>query len=267
MVFLSVATSQSFSQYKDDLVIDTAHIRCIYNLTWQPRPDRSEFKREDRVLLFIGENIRSSMAENIFLRDSIIRNVEPSILWNDLSVIPETFMRFRTYRNYPTGKISTIDYIYTDVYEYDEPLSAMQWTLHPDTATIAGYLCQKATTDLGSRDWVAWFAPDIAIPEGPYKFHGLPGLIVKIEDTQQHYVFELISVNHQQVPTLIYFPSRSFIATSKKNFLRTQNRFSQNPSSYIIEDQHGILSDDPATQRQIIRSLSRQNNYIELFEP
>ena len=40
---------------------------------------------------------------------------------------------------------------------------------------------------------MAWFTSEIPISEGPWKFHGLPGLIVKLHDTKRHYEFELVS--------------------------------------------------------------------------
>ncbi len=50
----------------------------------------------------------------------------------------------------------------------------------PERQEVGGYSCQKATADYGGRHWTAWFASDIAVSEGPYYFHGLPGLILKI---------------------------------------------------------------------------------------
>ncbi|MGC3977437.1 MAG: GLPGLI family protein [Paludibacteraceae bacterium] len=35
----------------------------------------------------------------------------------------------------------------------------------------------------------AWFTPEIPIKEGPYKFSSLPGLILKISDDKNHYIF------------------------------------------------------------------------------
>lgn len=59
----------------------------------------------------------------------------------------------------------------------------LKWNLSNEFDEILNYKVQKATTVFGGRTWVAWFAKDIPIQDGPYKFHGLPGLILKIEDT------------------------------------------------------------------------------------
>jgi GLPGLI family protein len=43
------------------------------------------------------------------------------------------------------------------------------------------------------RDYKAWFTNEIPVSDGPYKFYGLPGLIVEIEDSKKQYTFELVS--------------------------------------------------------------------------
>lgn len=65
---------------------------------------------------------------------------------------------------------------------YTEPFSEMQWTVAEDsTSNILGYECVMAECDYHGRHWKAWFAPEIPVPFGPWKFHGLPGLILKAE--------------------------------------------------------------------------------------
>src|SRR5699024_9241231 len=74
---------------------------------------------------------------------------------------------------------------------YQEPTSDFHWELQEDTMTIRGILCQKAISEFGGRVWVAWFSPEIAFPSGPYKFQGLPGLIIAVHDTQNHWNFKM----------------------------------------------------------------------------
>ncbi|TZF94222.1 GLPGLI family protein [Chryseobacterium panacisoli] len=66
------------------------------------------------------------------------------------------------------------------------------WKISDSTKTFGGYKVQQATTQFGGRSWVAWFSKDIPIPYGPYKFNGLPGLIVELYDTKKNYHFKVI---------------------------------------------------------------------------
>jgi GLPGLI family protein len=68
----------------------------------------------------------------------------------------------------------------------------LPWILDLTTVdTINGVVCRVATLDYGGRNWTAYYNTDIAIPQGPYVFSGLPGLIVRIEDERGWYRFDL----------------------------------------------------------------------------
>lgn len=49
-----------------------------------------------------------------------------------------------------------------------------EWKIHNEIAVVETYPSQKATAELGGRQWTAWFAKDLPLPEGSYKFYGLP---------------------------------------------------------------------------------------------
>ncbi|WP_426477282.1 GLPGLI family protein [Chryseobacterium sp. CBSDS_008] len=66
------------------------------------------------------------------------------------------------------------------------------WKISDSTKTFGDYHVQKAVTEFGGRSWVAWFSKDIPIPYGPYKFNGLPGLIMELYDIKKDYHFKVI---------------------------------------------------------------------------
>ena len=74
------------------------------------------------------------------------------------------------------------DLLVTSRFYYKEPTPDFQWSLKQDTCSILGYPCQKAVCQYGGRVWTAWFTTHIPISDGPYKFSGLPGLILRISD-------------------------------------------------------------------------------------
>lgn len=51
-----------------------------------------------------------------------------------------------------------------------------------DSLSILDYKCIKATTRFRGRDYTAWVTKELPINDGPWKFYGLPGLILQIED-------------------------------------------------------------------------------------
>lgn len=70
----------------------------------------------------------------------------------------------------------------------------LKWKILPETMVIANFNCQKAEVEYGGRNWSAWFTKDIPVSEGPYCFHGLPGLILQIQDDQEDYVFKATEI-------------------------------------------------------------------------
>jgi len=83
--------------------------------------------------------------------------------------------------------------------QYTEPIPVQNWVVSDDTLTVAGYLCQKATCRFRGRDYIAWFSNDIPVSNGPWKFGGLPGLILKVYDKDKLYTFECVGIeNHKQ---------------------------------------------------------------------
>ncbi|WP_185288882.1 GLPGLI family protein [Chryseobacterium lactis] len=67
-----------------------------------------------------------------------------------------------------------------------------QWNITDSTKVINNLRLQKAITQFGGRNWVAWFSKEIPIPYGPYKFNGLPGLIIELYDEKKDYCFNII---------------------------------------------------------------------------
>lgn len=100
-------------------------------------------------------------------------------------------------KDYNTNKLTFYEDILKDknVFYYDEPmLNKENWQLSSDTMTIGNHLCQKAEIEIGNRKWTAWFDPNIPISDGPYKFAGLPGLIVKMNDVTNSWSFILSTI-------------------------------------------------------------------------
>lgn len=76
-------------------------------------------------------------------------------------------------------------------YKLTEPVR-QDWKIKDSIKVSDDLHLQKATTEFGGRSWIAWFSKDIPVPYGPYKFNGLPGLIIELYDTKKDYYFKVI---------------------------------------------------------------------------
>lgn len=81
------------------------------------------------------------------------------------------------------------DYVgMTGNYCYTEPLDDIAWEISDSTRLLLGYECVKAYALYHGRQWTVWFAPEIPLQDGPWKLHGLPGLILEAyESSSQHH--------------------------------------------------------------------------------
>ena len=131
------------------------------------------------------------------------------------------------------------DRIGRDVYTYDED-RPLNWKIMQETTKIGEYKVQKAETDFAGRKWTAWFTTDLPYQDGPYKFGGLPGLIVKVEDEKGEYSFDLMK-NYKiaDFPTLNQFGNT--IKVKRTDYLKQQKKFMEDPMAFMSQGGGGPM--------------------------
>lgn len=69
--------------------------------------------------------------------------------------------------------------VFDDVFNIQDTVRKMDWKITPDTRTIAGFECRKATAIIMDSVFVvAFYTEQIVTPGGPESFAGLPGMIL-----------------------------------------------------------------------------------------
>jgi len=164
--------------------------RFFYELSFKPKKDSAKI---DKVMATLDIVKDKSIYQDftITAQDSIIKmaveEMQKSKTWKDLSkTIKMPKFSFKIYKIYPDMKEQYVDRISKNLFAYEETIK-FDWKILSDKEKIGEYNTQKATTEFGGRKWTAWFSTDIPFQDGPYKFYGLPGLIVKIEDEGKNY--------------------------------------------------------------------------------
>ena len=122
-------------------------------------------------------------------RDEFISNSS-----QDIGLMSKSWDTSSLYKDRGNNKIIIIDDIKGVGPIRSKDLALQTWDITTDTTSIKGYLCNKATTSFRGREYTAWFTLDIPINDGPWKFHGLPGLILKVEDQEQIFQFNLVGL-------------------------------------------------------------------------
>jgi len=205
-------------------LIDTARIKCTYQFTFLTDSVKMTYRDKDLYVIQIGDIFTKSYCYQTFYVDSMLSTPKGNNEWgarldvaakaylsnmpNNLKDLNRGFFQFYVYKDYKKEKITVTDNISGNFFIYEEELKPQDWTVLEDTINILGYICQKAVCDYRGRSYEAWFTSEIPISEGPYKFYGLPGLIVKLEDTESHYSFEMKGL--QQVNDPMYMTVQKY---------------------------------------------------------
>lgn len=72
----------------------------------------------------------------------------------------------------------------------EEKMDSFQWEFTQDTDTILNYICRKATSEFRGRKYEAWFTTELPFRAAPWKVHGLPGVVLKLQVDTNYYVLE-----------------------------------------------------------------------------
>lgn len=211
--------------------------RFVYQVTMKPdASDKNDIKTENAYLDISAEK-SIFYSENRIKRDSIIqatiqsggaRGFNRDQMQNLRSII-----NYSIEKDKKDQKIIFKDRIGRDVYTYEED-RPLNWKIMPETTKIGEYKVQKAETDFGGRKWTAWFTTDLPYQDGPYKFGGLPGLIVKVEDDKGEYSFDLMK-NYKiaDFPTLNQFGNT--IKVKRADYIKQQKKFMADPMAFMSQ--------------------------------
>lgn len=135
------------------------------------------------------------------------------------------------FKNYPSGKLTHTEKVCMDWMSYEEEIPVLKWVLTDSVATVLGYECLSAKCNFRGREWSVFYTEEIPLAEGPWKLHGLPGLIMKATDTDGHYTFECIGIKSDaNRPITIY--KVPYNNVSRSAFYDTKHRYDINPFGY-----------------------------------
>lgn len=133
---------------------------------------------------------------------------------------------------YPTlKKLLTIDGISSTTYSIEQVYPELKWEIGQETKEIGGFTVQQARTFFAGRYYTAWFTPEIPFPLGPWKLHGLPGLILEAaDDTGEVQFLYKDFVQLEEGDRSIELPENVVTATPRQ-FDRAKAAYENNPNA------------------------------------
>jgi len=216
--------------------------RFVYQVTMKPDAENKSDIKTENAYLDISAEKSLFYSENRYKRDSILQKAfqggggRGSISRDQMEGM-RTNINYSVEKDKASQKTIFKDRIGRDLYAYEED-RPLNWKMSSETTKIGEYKVQKATTDFAGRQWTAWFTTDLPYQDGPYKFGGLPGLIVKVEDDKGDYSFDLMK-NYKipEIATLNQFGNT--LKVKRTNYLKQQEKFKADPMSFMQNSSGG----------------------------
>jgi len=246
--------------------------RFIYEFKFKQNPKQAEFKKENMTLDVNPDNVKFYNYHYVTIDSTNITKGQNSQLWDTSTPV--------IVRN-KNSNINSNYILINDVFVYDTE-NKMDWNLGKETKKFENYTLQKATSSFGGRQWIAWFCKEIDIPEGPYKFRGLPGMIFQIYDDKNNFEFTLVKSfklnSTYKTPFIQSFYGQKPIKTTQENIDKmlmneykdpyhdTREEFKKNPNSTFSIN--GVDIKDISQFKELTESRQRyireNNNPIEI---
>ena len=251
--------------YDKRIVVDTANVRILYALNAKDVKDENTYL--DLGKLEVGRRMQKYSSEFVYTSDlevakwkkekghqgyvpkTFFIRGENTDNWSEL-VYSDYFIKGNTLTEWACMPL----YAEKDNGRYTEQWPLMKWTLTSETLTILGHRCQKATCHFRGRDFVAWFAADVPIKGGPWKFGGLPGCILKVYDTQHLYEWEAVAIERGTFP-ICQYPESLYPKTTRKRIWKLQKEYTEN---YLNAIGWTSLEGRPAPKRVSFEQLEKE---------
>lgn len=110
-------------------------------------------------------------------------------------------------------------------YLIEESQTTIEWRISTERREVSGFQSIKATATMpNGLPVIAWFTPDIPINDGPYRFWGLPGLILYVDVNNGQRIFSATSVQHTNDLAEIHIPDGERISIAEFDEMSAQMR-------------------------------------------
>jgi len=126
--------------------------------------------------------------------------------------------------NKSKDEIKTFDNIKNNIYQITEKKTKFNWNFkYPEIKKIKNYTCNKATVNFRGRHYIAWFTTEIPTSFAPWKFSGLPGLILELSDDTNTYKWSISKIKFNSIKKL-KIPYEKYTTVTLREFINLKKQ-------------------------------------------
>ena len=243
-------------------ILDQSTYKCTYDYKYQTDSLDKGSGNSAYMVLLIGNQYNTFISEFRYHIDSLLflsskGLVSEEQISNGFTQYTPGGPKYTIITKNNTHKTKMIYPTTQGVWETNDSVS-MKWQLGQASDSINGYYCRNAFTNFRGRKYTAWYAPEIPLPFGPYKFSGLPGIIVKISDQQKSHIFELKGMQKNQFD--MFIKNTKTIKMNQKQLKKAIRNYKLG----LIEKAKMWFAHDPNKVERYSKKILSENNPIEL---
>lgn len=262
-------------------VLFSQNIRVTYDYKFKIDSLNTENINSEIMILDIFKNQSIFISHTKYVHDSLAserynnQRINNSIPFDmDKSKVKEYITKdYLSHQNLLHTQIGSQSYIIPEK-------NLLKWKILKDIKTIKGINVQKASTNFLGRNWIAWFSNEYTVQDGPYKFNGLPGLILELYDDSFSHHFTMLGILKYKDKNY-HYKSQVIkeLEITSQDFTKLWHDFLKNPSkNYVSQTSNSnigmtITFDGKSySESEILREIEKRekekykkiNNFLDL---
>lgn len=117
-------------------------------------------------------------------------------------------------------------------YTFKEP--SLNWQLMNETKEIQAMKCQLAKVDTEHDTFYAWYTTEIPFSDGPFRFKGLPGLILEVYNKNKTIEFSAANIKKSEEEIKKMERVSTIDLHDKKDFFKARDKWLKYPFNNIV---------------------------------
>lgn len=272
IIIFAFTLKATITNGQDNVVIDYVNYKASYLYTYQEDSSSTDKVNAELMALYIGDYRSKFEHYGSFSYDSIVRvysnhpnkTAAKQLAWKQVQTFDSgsflTSLKVVKNKENNTTIFHESSYFMNGKLKVTEKLD-FDWQLVTNSDTIiCNYQCLKATVSFKGRNYQAWYSPEIPISDGPYKFKGLPGLIIKIQDDKNEHCFELEAFYKVNTAIPIYFDENRYTEVSMEKYYKTKKVAAMSILELLNSQSANHTNTDMG---EVEAKILSKNNFIE----
>lgn len=237
-----------------------------YNFQYAPDSLNKSNQISEEMILSTNAQGYAFMSNNIFKSDTIgdITKLlqENKLSFTDINKLNSNdFQNLRLYFNKDSNHYHIQSSVDGLIFKFKDEVTPLKWELLDEVKQVHNYKAKKAKTKAFGKHWIAWYTEKIPVSYGPYKFQGLPGLILELYDEGNNFKFDLVEAKVDTTNYSIYETANE-VNSKRSEFEDKIKAYKNNPERISMK-----TGDDVARDKNLLeqrkKQVAKKNNAIE----